>query len=40
MTRRQATTNTSSHLLEIKVELRLDPEEIEWVLGDITLAGC
>ena len=40
MTRCQTTTNPSSHLLEIKIKLRFDPEEFEWILGDITLAGC
>ena len=40
MTGRHATTNTSSHLLEVKIEVRFQAEEVERILGNTTRFGC
>ena len=40
MTGCHATTNPSSHLLEVEIEVRFQAEEVEWILGNTTRAGC
>ena len=40
MTGCHATAHTSSHLLEVEIEVRFQAEEVEWILGNTTRAGC